>query len=645
MIEEQASIKLVRLARQGHEDCMNRLAEEAEGRLRAYIYRVTLDHDLTQDLSQEALLQMVKSLKDLKKAERFWPWVYRIAQSKIQQHFKAKQRKSPVSESAFHKDFLAHHSSDRQDDSLGRLVQKELSKKVMTAMQQMRQQYRAVLSLRCLEQLSYADIGVAMQCSEVTARVMFFRARQALKKQLNQQGLSKGLLLTSLGLFGKLTAPAEAASSTVMVTATSTKVGLITALIGTASTKLGIATLTVATIGLVVAIGMLLLSEPDLPSSALPPRAAVRSLYFTAQLLDAGPGAGGSLSKGAYEQWFYFPEGIDGPMFMRMQRWDTRQEEKLCSWLQDAHANYYYYSTDNEVRLINRRVCWSNLRVRQLPTDTAEFLDFLLQVEGDLEDSSEYSRDPNTGLLTSLVDYRFVNAPEFRTDYRYNTVGPERFQYGWSNDVSIIDERDQMRKRGWTYFRISGEMDGQALSGRGQIPFVFSACEEHPAWMTLNVGDALEIVDCSEGARLYKGDGTLLAAYPPEAFLEGLSRPWIGMHTLDIVRRDAVARRMWFKTEPTGIEKDVAVAFHDEQQHPNVELLYTIDVDNDILEQVRFNIQNKTKGVLSFSYLQDVNDVGGEFVEPAMSHEHDVSIKQSPGMLWLIDMAEGNLGM
>ncbi|UCE48255.1 MAG: RNA polymerase sigma factor, partial [Phycisphaerales bacterium] len=181
MVEEQAYVRLVRLAQQGHENCMSRLAEEAEARLRAYIYRVTLDHDLTQDLSQEALLQMVKSLQNLRNAERFWPWLYRIAQSKIQQYYKNRQKKAAISESDIYEDFLAHHASGGHEDGLAQLVRKDLSKKVMSAMQKLQQQYRAVLSLRCLEQLSYTDIGVAMECSEVTARVLFFRAKQALK--------------------------------------------------------------------------------------------------------------------------------------------------------------------------------------------------------------------------------------------------------------------------------------------------------------------------------------------------------------------------------------------------------------------------------------------------------------------------------
>ena len=47
---------------------------------------------------------------------------------------------------------------------------------------------------------------------------------------------------------------------------------------------------------------------------------------------------GRSLSRGAYEQWYFFPEDVDGPLFMMMQRWDPQQQSKLCSWLQNGKA-------------------------------------------------------------------------------------------------------------------------------------------------------------------------------------------------------------------------------------------------------------------------------------------------------------------
>ena len=638
MVEEQAYVKLVRLAQQGHEDCMNRLAEEAEGRLRAYIYRVTLDHDLTQDLSQEALLQMVKSLGNLRKAERFWPWLYRIAQSKIRQHYKSKQKKAAISESALYEDFLAHHRDGREEDGLGQLVQKELSKKVMSAMQKMQQQYRAVLSLRCLEQLSYADIGVAMECNEVTARVLFFRAKQALKKQLTQQGLSKGLLLTSLGLFGKLTTPAKAASSAnVTVTAASVKVGLTAAIIATASTKLGVATMAAAAVGLAGVGGVSVLSEPPLPE-----RAEVRSLHYTTQLRSSNWGPTSSLSRGAYEQWYSFPDGVDGPIFTRMQRWTPQRDNQYCTWLQNARANYYYSSDEKRVYIQNYRVFWSSLKVWRLPTDTGEFTDFLSQVEGQTK-GVVHTRDTRTGLLADTVDNRFVDALNFRTHYKYNRTGEEQFQYDWASDIPVVDNRDRMHKRGWTYFRVHGRVDDENIEGRGQVPFVYEACEEHPPWMALKIGDELRIIDCSDGAYLCRPDGTLVAAYPRGTFFKGLARPWMGMHTMNIVRRDAAEQRVWFETRPASNQKDVVITLLHDNEGQKIDLVYTIDAENDIIKDIRFDIQRRTRGSLVFEYMSDVDGIGDEYSEPTVSGGQQLPAGQNPGMLWLVSLVQGSL--
>ncbi len=623
---------------------MSLLARSAVSRVRAYVYRVTLDHHLTDDLSQEVLLQMVKSLEKLKNAEHFWPWLYRIAQSKIQQHFKVKQRTALVPDSAFYQGFVARRSDSQKDDALREAIQDELSAKVMAAMRQIKQQYRAVLALRCFEQLSYADIGMTMQCSEVTARVLFFRAKQALKKQLGRQGLSKGLLLTSLGLFGRLTAPAEAGSSVVTVTSSATQVGLTAAALATVGSRLGLVTLIAAAVAVFGVVGIALWPEQPLPSPSSFSRADVTSLHFAAQVMDGRPEARGSLSKGAYEQWFYFPDGIDGPMFMRMQRWDPSQIQRLCAWLENAQANYYFDSTFNRIHITSGRVCWSNLKVRRLPTDTAEFTDFLSRAEGDLAALSKSVRDPNTGLLMSFVDYRFNNAPDFRTDYGYNTVGPAHFQYDWPADVPIIDDRDAMHKRGWTYFRIAGKVNGRQISGRGRIPFVYEASKEHPAWMSLSIGGDLEIIDGHRGAYVRRGDGTLIAAHRPGAFFKGLARPWMGMHAADVVRRDAVEQRVMFESEYAPNETDVIVRLYHDDQVGSADLDYTIDMENDLIREIGFVVNDQAKGSLMFSYLQNIGQVADEFTEPALPPSARPSIRQAPGILWLFRLARGNLG-
>jgi RNA polymerase sigma-70 factor (ECF subfamily) len=644
MSEKLTWTKLVKLAQQGHSDSIDSLAQQTEGRLRAYVYRVTLDYELTEDLSQEALLQMVKSLDGLKKAESFWPWMYRIAQSKIQQFYKTKQKTAVISEPAFYQDLLSNRSDSQKDEGLRRLVHEDLSKKVMAAMKQIRQQYRAVLSLRCFEDLSYSDIAVAMQCSEVRARVLFYRAKQALKKELGHQGMSKSLFLMSLGLFGRLTAPAEGGASAVTVTASTTQVGLTAAALATASSRLGIAALSAVVVVMIGMGGMSLRPKAPPPDSPISSRGDGESLHFTTQLMDNSPEARGSLSKGAYEQWFYFPEGIDGPMFMRMQRWDPQQQYKLCAWLENEQANYYFDSGNNLVHITNRRVCWSSLKVRRLPTDTVEFSEFLTNAEDNAKGLGDYIRDPNTGYLTSFVDYRFNNAPDFQTEYLYNTVGPEQFRYNWPADIPVVDDRDQMHKRGWTYFNINGIVGEQEITGRGCVPFVYSAVKEHPAWMILQVGNDHVITDSCNGAQICLAEGNVLKTYKPGTFFKGLSRPWIGMHTADIVRRDAAEQRMWFQSERATNETDaIVVITHGEQQN-STDLIYTIDLENDLIKTITFDVNGRAQGSLIFSYMQDIDQLADEFAEPAITVDSHSPSQQSPGIRWLIDLAQGNLG-
>lgn len=643
MSEERTWTELVELAQKGHRGSIDLLARKAEGRLRAYVYRVTLDYELTKDLSQEALLQMVKSLDGLKKAESFWPWMYRVAQSKIQQHYKTRQKTALISEPVFYQDFLSYRSDYRKNEGLRQLVHEDLSKKVMAAMKQIRQQYRAVLSLRCFEDLSYSDIAVTMQCSEVKARVLFYRAKQALKKELGYQGLSKSLLLMSLGLFGRLTAPAEGGASAVTVTANATQVGLTAAALATASSRLGIATLTTIAVLLIGVGGMSLRPEEPPPEPHISSRADVKSLHFTTQLMDNSPEARGSLSKGAYEQWLYFPDGIDGPTFMRMQRWDPQQQNKLCAWLENEQANYYFDSGCNLVHITNCRVCWSNLKVRRLPTDTEEFSKFLSEVESNTKGLGSYVRDTNTGLLMSFVDYRFNNTPDFKTEYLYNTEGPELFSYDWPADIPIVDDRDPMHKRGWTYFRINGIVGEREITGRGCIPFVYNAAKEHPAWLTLKIGEDLEITDCSRGAYLRQGDQAI-AAYEPGTFFKGLARPWMGMHAANIVRRDAAEQRIWFQSEWAQNETDAIIAiFHKEQQN-NTDLIYTIDMENDLIKTITFDVNDRARGSLIFSYIQEIDQLANQFTEPAISAGSQPLTQQSPGIKWLIYLAQGNLG-
>ena len=237
----------------------------------------------------------------------------------------------------------------------------------------------------------------------------------------------------------------------------------------------------------------------------------------------------------------------------------------------------------------------------------------------------------------------FNNAPDFKTEYLYNTVGPERFQYDWPADIPIVDDRDPMHKRAWTYFRINGIIDEREITGRGCIPFVYNAAKEHTPWLTLKIGEELEITDCNLGAYLQRGDKTI-AAYEPGTFFKGLARPWMGMHAANIVRRDAAEQRIWFQSEWAQNETDAIVAIFHKEQQDSTDLIYTIDMENDLIKTITFDVNGRARGSLIFSYLQEIDQLANQFTEPAISAGSQPPTQQSPGIRWLIHLAQGNLG-
>ncbi|MBN2588605.1 MAG: RNA polymerase sigma factor [Sedimentisphaerales bacterium] len=637
---------------QGSEESVNWLTQQAQGKVRAYIYRVTLDNDLSDDLTQETLLQMIKSIKNLNEKENFWPWMYRIAQSKVQEHYRGKQKEANVvSEESFYKDLMSRRGDIYQDESVRELIQQDLLKKVMVAMKELKQKHRAVLSLRCFDNLSYAEIADTFDCNEVTARIMFYRARKALRKKLSNKGISGNMMIMSLGLFGRLTLSPEASQSIQgeSISKASLKVGPAATIIGNVFTKQSAAVIAIAIILWMIfsnkdSVSSPPVNNPPIPTSNLPFRNEVNSLHFTVQVLDGDPNTDGSLSKGAYERWFYFPEGIDGPSFMRMQRYNPDFTEKLCAWLENEQACYYYESGADIVYITNSRVAWSNLRVRRLPTDPQELIDFIEKVEGDSDFAREYFRDEKTGLVVSSIDNRFANVTGYISDYEYNTLSPETLEYKWDEPVeSVVDKRDEMHKRGWGYYRIEGELDGKKISGHGRIPFFYNTCKEYSAWISINIGNELEIIDCGEGAQMRRPDGTVIASYPAGTFLKGLARPWMGMHTADTIRRDAAEKRIWFFSEWHENEEDVVITLFDNKNKDGTNTIYTVSYENDIIENIIFTSGEDIKGTLDFTYLQDLDKETAEFKEPVIKDTSQTAAIDNPDTLWIMDLAEGKL--
>ena len=585
MGNRESYIQLVKQAQSGDEESMNRLAEVVREPLCIYVHRLTLDDALTQDILQETLLEMFKFLDKLEEANRFWPWLLRIATNNVNDYHKREGRQRQASMSK-----MPETGPKEKQEALENLIGQELRQVVSEAMSVLKPRYRAVLTLRCYEELAYSEISEVLGCSTFGARMLFVRAKKSLVKQLSRRGFGKGSLLLALALFGKMTAPSEAAAAGVSVTAGTTKVGLAAGLLGVVGGKALVVSLTTAsvlTVGAIVAT-----SGPEKTSAVTGPN-KISELPVVGQAE--------SISRMSGEYWYFFPEGAGGAVMMQQITQSGRQ------WLQDEYANYYNH--DNTISIRNHR-CWnSDLSVWRLPTDGPELTAFISQVEGRSVEM-EYVGDKSRGLLV-IASSKEAGQSNFWMTRHYNVMDEDYFQSDWPKDTPTIDNRDPMHRRGWTYFKITGQINGREVRGRGRMPFVYAAGRRHWPWVKLKVGD--RIIE--------------------EACFAGLSRPWMGLHTIDTIRRDAAEKQIRFETRYNKSSGKALVALKTKY----VRIVYTIDMEKDVIESITFS--GDTGGQLQFGYLQDIDSIGSEFAEPVSKTSMRVSSK---GISWLLELINNN---
>jgi RNA polymerase sigma-70 factor (ECF subfamily) len=249
MRHKTIDLTLLKKAQQGHKENLSILSELARQDIFAYLYRLTLDVHAAEDLCQETMLQMLKSLPHLRiiSVMSFWAWLYKTAFSKVSHQFrnqgKTRIQKRTFSDNDFMKQVPANGKSVSDD-----LIRKELTTAIYEAMNSIKIKYRNILALRCFQNLSYNEIALVTGGSELQARLLFYRAKRSLRHQLATRGFrQKGQLLSALSLFAALTAgSSKSASATTVVSTASLNVSAGIAALDLATTKTGVISIIVA---------------------------------------------------------------------------------------------------------------------------------------------------------------------------------------------------------------------------------------------------------------------------------------------------------------------------------------------------------------------------------------------------------------
>jgi RNA polymerase sigma-70 factor (ECF subfamily) len=246
-------------AQKGDHQSVSHLTAHARHKVFVYIFRLTLDEDLSEDLAQETIVQLLRALKRIKlpNKQSFWAWLYRTALGNVQHHFRNRGNKHMYCESNTDIDQLVQYADQTTCAPLRQLVRQETVGNLMDAFAGLKMEHRNVLTLRCLDGLPYGRIAAIMGGSELRVRLLFLRARQSLKHKLTRRGFDKNYLLSALTVFGVLsTCQSKTACAAPSVTAAQLSITPGIAALGLATSKLGLIAASVVVVAALVLSGV-----------------------------------------------------------------------------------------------------------------------------------------------------------------------------------------------------------------------------------------------------------------------------------------------------------------------------------------------------------------------------------------------------
>jgi RNA polymerase sigma-70 factor (ECF subfamily) len=165
---------LLARARRGDASAFEEIVRLYQRRVYGVALRIVRAHDVADDVTQEAFLRAWRSLERFDLGRPFGPWVCRIAANLAVNHVRSpRAREEGLPE--------AHaETRSREPGPLGALLDAEGARVLEAALAELPQEQRAVLVLRAVEELSYAEIAESLGISAGTVMSRLYRARERL---------------------------------------------------------------------------------------------------------------------------------------------------------------------------------------------------------------------------------------------------------------------------------------------------------------------------------------------------------------------------------------------------------------------------------------------------------------------------------
>jgi RNA polymerase sigma-70 factor (ECF subfamily) len=177
---------LIASARRGDRGALNRLLTDARPRLLAVALRIVRDRDEAEDVVQEALLKVCRSLARFEGRSSFSTWLHRITVNAALDRLRRGTARREQSTTKGGDDEQAQAPIDLVDEQTPeRLVsRRETGAVVRGALARLQPIHREVLVLREFDGESYRDLARLVRCPVGTVMSRLHHARHKLESEL-----------------------------------------------------------------------------------------------------------------------------------------------------------------------------------------------------------------------------------------------------------------------------------------------------------------------------------------------------------------------------------------------------------------------------------------------------------------------------
>ena len=179
-------------ARQGEQDAFEQLVRAYEKRVFALTLRMCGNPEDAAEAAQEAFLAVWQGLKFFRGESSFSTWLYRLASNACVDLLRREGRHRAAAGPSLDDEELRLETADPAPTPQEAAERAELRRQIENGLRALPAEYRQVLILREMHQLSYEEIGQTLSLDPGTVKSRISRGRKRLQKFLMESGNFSG---------------------------------------------------------------------------------------------------------------------------------------------------------------------------------------------------------------------------------------------------------------------------------------------------------------------------------------------------------------------------------------------------------------------------------------------------------------------